>query len=61
MCYESRGASLYRARKVDLLKLGLEHEDYMDDEGARVPKHDKATPMIPRAILRERFEDSANG
>lgn len=52
MCDEAQGASLFRARKVDLLKLGREHEDWMDEEGARVPRHDKDTPMLPREMLR---------
>lgn len=51
ICDEAQGASLFRARKVDLLKLGREHEDWMDQEGARVPRHDKDTPMLPREML----------
>lgn len=55
MCWESQGASLFRARKVDLLKLGYEHEDWMDEEGARVPRHDKLTPMLPRQEIQNRL------
>ena len=50
MCDDSRTASLYRARKKDLLQMRLENEDYMDEEGARVRKHDIHTPMLPRKL-----------
>lgn len=60
MCDESRESSIYRARKKDLLKLDFEHEDWMDEESARVPRHDNKTPMIPRKVLRERMEANAN-
>lgn len=60
MCDESRGASLYRARKVDLLRMGLENEDWMDEQSALVPRHDKGTPLLPRTIIRERLTRSTH-
>jgi hypothetical protein len=58
MCDDSRTAGLYRARRVDLVRLGREHTDYMDDKDVQAPLSDKNTPMLPRRVLREWMEAS---
>lgn len=53
MCDESRNAGIYRAHKRDLIRFSREHSDYMEREEVQAPRHDKATPLMPRSLVRK--------
>lgn len=53
MCDDAREAGLYRARRADLVRLGREHTDYIDDKDVQAPRSDTKTPILPRKVFND--------